>query len=71
MTAKKASDPAGLVYRAIETSRKNGDNILLIDTAGRLHKKSALMDELKKIHRVIKKLDPTAAEWMRQERLSP
>ncbi|MEB3702871.1 Signal recognition particle receptor FtsY [Candidatus Bealeia paramacronuclearis] len=54
------SDAAGLVYGALEASQKNGDDILLIDTAGRLHNKSALMDELKKVHRVIQKIDPSA-----------
>ncbi len=60
ITAQNSADPAGLVYSAIEASQKKGDDILVIDTAGRLHNKSALMDELKKIHRVIQKLDSTA-----------
>ena len=60
ITAENSADPAGLIYNAIEMSRKNGEDILLIDTAGRLHNKSALMDELKKIHRVIQKLDASA-----------
>ena len=37
-----------------------GDDIVIIDTAGRLHNKTLLMDELKKIRRVIQKIDPTA-----------
>jgi len=53
-------DPAGLVYEALEKAAVRGDDVVLIDTAGRLHNKAALMDELKKIHRVIQKIDETA-----------
>lgn len=53
-------DAAGLVYDAIQKGTERGDNIVMIDTAGRLHNKAALMDELKKIRRVIQKLDPSA-----------
>lgn len=53
-------DAAGLVYEALQTAQTRGDDVVLIDTAGRLHNKAALMDELKKIRRVIQKLDPTA-----------
>lgn len=58
--AEKGSDAAGLVFDAICKSKKNGDDILFIDTAGRLQNRSDLMDELKKINRVIQKQDPTA-----------
>ena len=54
------ADAAGLAYKALERARAEGDDILLIDTAGRLHNKSVLMDELRKIIRVIKKLDESA-----------
>ncbi len=53
-------DAAGLVYDALHKAKERGDDIVMIDTAGRLHNKTALMDELKKIHRVIQKVDPTA-----------
>lgn len=53
-------DAAGLVYDAIQKSTERGDDIVLIDTAGRLHNKSVLMEELKKIRRVIQKLNPEA-----------
>ena len=53
-------DAAGLAYNAIEKAKARGDDIVMIDTAGRLHNKSVLMEELKKIHRAIQKLDPTA-----------
>ena len=46
--------------QALEKARADNIDILLIDTAGRLQNKAALMDELEKINRVIKKLDATA-----------
>lgn len=52
-------DAAGLVYDAIQKSIERKDDIVMIDTAGRLHNKTVLMEELKKIRRVIQKLDPT------------
>lgn len=54
------ADAAGLAYEALSQAREVGSDVLLIDTAGRLHNKAALMDELAKIIRVIRKLDPTA-----------
>jgi fused signal recognition particle receptor len=54
------ADPAGLAYTALERARNDNADILLIDTAGRLHNKTVLMEELAKIVRVINKLDPTA-----------
>jgi len=54
------ADAAGLAYEALERAKTEGCDVLLIDTAGRLHNKSNLMDELAKIVRVIRKLDPTA-----------
>lgn len=53
-------DAAGLVYDALQKGTERGDQVVMIDTAGRLHNKAALMEELKKIRRVIQKLDPTA-----------
>lgn len=57
---REGADPAGLAYSALERARAEGTDLLLIDTAGRLHNKQALMDELRKIVRVLKKLDPEA-----------
>ena len=54
------SDSSGLIYDAIEQARESNVDVLLIDTAGRLHNKANLMAELEKIQRVIAKLDPTA-----------
>jgi fused signal recognition particle receptor len=53
-------DAAGLVYGALQKAQERADDIVMIDTAGRLHNKTILMEELKKIHRVIQKIDPTA-----------
>jgi len=54
------ADAAGLAFEALEQAKAEGADVLLIDTAGRLHNKSALMDELAKIVRVIKKQDAQA-----------
>ncbi|MDR2901656.1 MAG: signal recognition particle-docking protein FtsY [Lactobacillales bacterium] len=54
------ADAAGLIYDSLQKSIQEKDDIIFIDTAGRLHNKSHLMDELKKIDRVIKKLDASA-----------
>ncbi len=54
------ADAAGLAFEALEKARAEGADVLLIDTAGRLHNKSALMDELAKIVRVLKKQDAEA-----------
>lgn len=60
VTVPQASDAASLAYTALERARAEKIDLLLIDTAGRLHNKTDLMEELAKIIRVIKKLDPTA-----------
>ena len=54
------ADAAGLAYEALERARAEKTDVLLIDTAGRLHNKTNLMEELAKIVRVIRKLDPEA-----------
>jgi len=58
--ADTGADAAGLAYDAFASARREGLDVLLIDTAGRLHNKSALMDELRKIDRVLAKQDATA-----------
>jgi fused signal recognition particle receptor len=60
VTSPAGSDAAGLAYDAFEQARAEGADILLIDTAGRLHNKANLMGELQKIVRVLKKVDPQA-----------
>ncbi|MBT5540196.1 MAG: signal recognition particle-docking protein FtsY, partial [Alphaproteobacteria bacterium] len=54
------ADAAGLAYDALEIAKNRGDDVLLIDTAGRLHTNANLMAELQKIQRVLKKVDPKA-----------
>jgi fused signal recognition particle receptor len=60
LTRPTGSDSAGLAYDALEKARGESADILLIDTAGRLHNKADLMGELQKIVRVLKKIDPEA-----------
>jgi fused signal recognition particle receptor len=58
--AKPGADAAGLAFDAMTAARAAGTDVLLVDTAGRLHNKSALMEELRKIVRIIKRVDPAA-----------
>jgi fused signal recognition particle receptor len=54
------SDAAGLAFDALTRAKKEGADVLLVDTAGRLHNKSVLMEELAKVIRVMKRQDPSA-----------
>lgn len=54
----EGADPAAVVFDAVQAAKARGVDILFIDTAGRLHNKVNLMNELEKIHRVIKKEIP-------------
>jgi fused signal recognition particle receptor len=56
----KGSDPSSVAYDAVNYAVKNNYDVVLIDTAGRLHNKSNLMEELNKVKRVIKKVLPHA-----------
>ncbi|MDI9349502.1 MAG: signal recognition particle-docking protein FtsY [Candidatus Symbiobacter sp.] len=60
VTAAAASDPAALVFQALDRAKAENYDLVLIDTAGRLNNNQGLMDELGKILRVIKKHDETA-----------
>ena len=53
-------DPASVVFEAIKKAKENNIDVLICDTAGRLHNKKYLMDELEKIQRVIEKEQPEA-----------
>ena len=57
---QEGSDPAAVVFDAIQYTKKKGADVLIIDTAGRLHNKKNLMDELAKINRVISRELPDA-----------
>jgi fused signal recognition particle receptor len=54
------SDPASVAFDTVQSGLAKGADIIIIDTAGRLHNKVHLMDELSKIKRVMKKLMPEA-----------
>jgi fused signal recognition particle receptor len=54
------ADAAGLAFEALEKAQAANADVLLIDTAGRLHNKAGLMAELEKVARVVRKLDATA-----------
>jgi fused signal recognition particle receptor len=60
MSREAGADSAGLAFDAVEKARAGGYDVVLIDTAGRLQNKQDLMNELLKIIRVIKKVDPEA-----------
>ncbi|CAB4626042.1 unannotated protein [freshwater metagenome] len=60
ISGKENSDPASVAFDAIEKAQKLSAAFLFIDTAGRLHNKSDLMNELGKIKRVIEKVSPIA-----------
>ena len=60
VSGPEGSDAASLAFDALTRARAEGIDVLLIDTAGRLHNKADLMAELAKIVRVIRRIDPTA-----------
>jgi len=58
----EGSDPAAVIYDAINASRSRGADVLLCDTAGRLHNKKNLMEELKKIYRILDRELPNSSK---------
>jgi fused signal recognition particle receptor len=54
------SDPAAVAFDAVKSASARGADVVIIDTAGRLHTKVNLMEELKKIKRVVQRLDPAS-----------
>lgn len=56
------ADPASVAYDTLQSAKANGADVVLIDTAGRLHNKMNLMNELKKIKDVMRKLQPEAPD---------
>ncbi len=56
----RASDPASVIFDALQSARARKVDVLIADTAGRLHTQSNLMEELKKVKRVMAKIDETA-----------
>jgi len=59
---QKGSDPAAVAYDAVVAARNRGIDVVIVDTAGRLHTKSNLMEELKKVKRTIDKAMPGAPQ---------
>ena len=59
-TGKQYEDPSSVVFKGHKEALENNSDVVMIDTAGRLHNKTELMEELKKIVRIIQKNDPTA-----------
>ena len=57
---KQGGDPAAVLYDAVAASKARGIDVLIVDTAGRLHTKTGLMDELEKMRRTAKRLIPEA-----------
>lgn len=66
VVAQQSGDPAAVIFDAIHAARARGVDVLIADTAGRLPTQLHLMEELKKVRRVISKADPTAphAVWL-------
>lgn len=60
VTGREGADPGAVAFDSLTAAKARGVDIVLLDTAGRLHTKSNLMDELKKIDRVMKKVIPDA-----------
>lgn len=60
VTGREGADPGAVAFDAVTAGKARGVDIVILDTAGRLHTKANLMEELKKVHRVVKKVIPEA-----------
>ncbi len=60
VAGREGGDPGAVAFDAVTAAKARGIDIVLLDTAGRLHTKANLMEELKKVHRVVKKVLPEA-----------
>jgi fused signal recognition particle receptor len=60
VAGKEGGDPGAVAFDSVSAGKARGLDVVILDTAGRLHTKTNLMDELKKIHRVVKKVIPEA-----------
>jgi fused signal recognition particle receptor len=60
VTGRPGGDPGAVAFDAVTAGKARGADVVLLDTAGRLHSKEPLMDELKKVHRVVGKVIPDA-----------
>lgn len=59
---RQGADPGAVAHDAFQAARARGADVLIVDTAGRLHTKSHLMEEMAKVRRVLSRLDPTAPQ---------
>ena len=57
---REGGDPSSVIFDAVKRGKAEGHDIVIADTAGRLHTKTNLMEELQKVRRVIQKVDPSA-----------
>ncbi|MGH2640413.1 MAG: signal recognition particle-docking protein FtsY [Actinomycetota bacterium] len=64
VSQERGADPASVVFDAVKSAMARGSDVLIVDTAGRLHTKTPLMDELQKIGRVVGKAGATVAETL-------
>jgi fused signal recognition particle receptor len=55
VTQARGADPGAVAHDAVQAARSRGRDVLIVDTAGRLHSRTPLMDELRKVHRVLEK----------------
>ncbi len=62
VSQKQGADPAAVAFDTVNAAKSRGKDVVIIDTAGRLHNKANLMSELEKIGRVISKLKPSGAD---------
>lgn len=60
VAGREGGDPGAVAFDSVTAGKARGMDVVLLDTAGRLHTKSNLMEELKKVHRVVKKVIPEA-----------
>lgn len=60
VTGREGADPGAVAFDAVAAGKARNKDVVILDTAGRLHTKSNLMEELKKIHKVVKKVIPDA-----------
>jgi fused signal recognition particle receptor len=60
VSSKPGADPAAVAFDAVQAARSRGRDWVIVDTAGRLHTKGNLMEELSKLRRVVAKIDPAA-----------
>ncbi|MBY0369922.1 signal recognition particle-docking protein FtsY, partial [bacterium] len=66
VAGREGADPGATAFDAISAGKSRGMDVVLLDTAGRLHTKTHLMDELKRVHKVMQKVIPDAPHeiWM-------